>query len=65
VDQPVGLRHAGVVLTVKDIVKDSKTDKIIEIKATYQNVTDGPKPKGFIHWVSKPIPVEVRQYDRL
>ena len=63
-DQPVGLRHAGIVITCTNIVKDS-TGSITELRATCQDVSAGPKPKGFIHWVSKPINIEVRQYERL
>lgn len=63
-NQPVGLRHAGVVITVQDIVRrpDGSIDSI-NVKA--DEVSNVSKPKGFIHWVSDPIEVEVRLYERL
>ncbi|ODN04268.1 putative glutamine--tRNA ligase, partial [Orchesella cincta] len=63
-NQPVGLRHAGVVITVQDVVlrSDGSID-CINVKA--ENVADARKPKGFIHWVSDPLDVEVRLYEKL
>ncbi|KAK9736174.1 tRNA synthetases class I (E and Q), anti-codon binding domain [Popillia japonica] len=63
--QNVGLRHAGLVLHVTEVVKDSAGD-IIEIKCKCTNADDvNEKPKAFIHWVSAPVKIEVRIYQRL
>ncbi|VDI54575.1 Hypothetical predicted protein [Mytilus galloprovincialis] len=63
-DQPVGLRHAGYVLSIDKINKDSEGN-ITDLVATCTKTTETDKPKGFIHWVSDPIVCEVRQYERL
>lgn len=63
-NQSVGLRHAGIVITVQDIMRRSDGSiECINVKA--ENVSSAPKPKGFIHWVSDPIEVEVRLYEKL
>lgn len=62
--QPVGLRHAGYVLTAKEVVKD-QSGQVEKIMATCTKVTDAEKPKGFIHWVAAPLECEVRLYERL
>lgn len=62
--QNVGLRHAGVVLKVTEIKKDS-TGKVIEIICSCEKAETAEKPKAFIQWVSDPIEIEVRLYDRL
>lgn len=62
--QNVGLRHAGFVLSVVDIVKnENEINEIICecIKVEKAHV----KPKAFIHWVSEPFEVEVRVYSSL
>jgi len=46
-----------------DNVKNAGSD--IEIYATCKKVGEAPKPKAFIHWVSNPIQIEARLYDRL
>ena len=63
-DQPVGLRHCGFIIKVQEIVKTS-SGEIDHIKATCEPVSSANKPKAFIHWVSKPVNIEVRLYDRL
>lgn len=63
--QSVGLRHAGYVIEVSEVVKNDK-DQIVEVICICTNVNDiKVKPKAFIHWVSKPIDIEVRLYDML
>lgn len=62
-DQPVGLRHAGLILVCDKVVKEN--DIVKEIQVTCSPVTKETKPKGFIHWVSQPITVQVRLYSRL
>lgn len=60
--QPVGLRYAGFILNVKEIIKD-KMGNISNIICTCTNVDDSKtKPKAFIHWVAQPVEVEVRVY---
>ncbi|GAA29540.2 glutaminyl-tRNA synthetase [Clonorchis sinensis] len=63
-DQPVGLRHAGLVLQVREVKKD-QAGKVVELITTAKTVENGPKPKAFIQWVSDPLHCEVRLYDRL
>ena len=68
----VRLRY-GYYITCNDVVKDSRTGEIIEIKCSYDPDTkggwsrDGRKVKGTLHWVSAAhaLNVEVRLYDRL
>lgn len=63
-DQTVGLRHAGYVIAVEDLVKD-KDGEVVEIIASCKPSTEAPKPKAFIQWVSNPVSCEIRVYDRL
>ncbi|KAL0274189.1 UNVERIFIED_CONTAM: hypothetical protein PYX00_006671 [Menopon gallinae] len=63
--QSVGLRHCGYVITLKDMVTDSKGE-IVELKVTCEPSTAvSSKPKAFIHWVSNPLSVTIRVYDQL
>ncbi len=61
-NQPVGLRHANVVIYVLDVIKD-ETGKITELNVKCGGA--GSKPKSYIHWVSQPIQCEVRLYESL
>ncbi|CAG2054250.1 unnamed protein product [Timema podura] len=63
-DQSVGLRHAGYVITVSRVIKDDKGN-ISELEVTCQSSTTAEKPKAFIQWVSQPLNIEIRLYDRL
>ncbi|XP_070193396.1 glutamine--tRNA ligase-like isoform X2 [Littorina saxatilis] len=63
-NQSVGLRHAGIVITVDKVVKDGQ-GQITELVVKCNDATDGPKPKAFIHWVSEPLHCEVRLYETL
>ncbi|VVC36997.1 Hypothetical protein CINCED_3A023917 [Cinara cedri] len=63
VDQSVGLRYAGIVIKVVE-VKTAGT-VIEEIRVEAFDVKTAPKPKAFIHWVSNPIEIQVRLYERL
>ncbi|KAM4651239.1 glutamine--tRNA ligase [Discoglossus pictus] len=63
-DQPVGLRHAGYVISVQNIVKD-QSGKVVELEVSCVKSDASDKPKAFIHWVSDPLVCEVRLYDRL
>ena len=62
--QTVGLRHAGYVISVDSVVKDS-SGMPIELKVTCEKTEQADKPKAFIHWVSAPVLCEVRLYERL
>ena len=62
--QTVGLRHAGIVLKVTEVKKDS-SGKILELVCTCEKAEVTEKPKAFIQWVSDPFEIEVRLYDRL
>lgn len=61
--QTVGLRYAGLVLTLSKCVEDNGVIKELEVTAS--PATAENKPKAFIHWVAKPATVEVRLYERL
>ncbi|PSN34384.1 putative glutamine--tRNA ligase [Blattella germanica] len=63
-DQPVGLRHAGLVIALSKVIKDSQGN-VTELEVMCESSTAAEKPKAFIHWVSQPVAIIVRQYDRL
>ena len=68
----VRLRNAYVI-KYESMVRDDRTDEVIELHCTYDPQTrnaspaDGRKVPGVIHWVSaqQSVPAEVRLYDRL
>ncbi|MFH1847145.1 MAG: glutamine--tRNA ligase/YqeY domain fusion protein [Candidatus Omnitrophota bacterium] len=68
----VRLRYAYFI-TCTDVIKDTKTGEIIELRCTYDPDTkggdapDGRKVKGTIHWVSAKhaVKTEVRLFDNL
>lgn len=64
-NQTVGLRHAGYVITVTEIIRDPKTSEIIELFATCESTDTATKPKAFIQFVSNPITIDVRLYELL
>lgn len=62
--QSVGLRHAGLVLEVDKVHTNSiGAVTSVDVKAT--PVDSDNKPKAFIHWVARPVSIEVRMYNRL
>ncbi|CAL8325305.1 unnamed protein product [Merluccius merluccius] len=64
-DQPVGLRHAGYVISVQKVIKDAQ-GKVVELEVSCCVSTEAKeKPKAYIHWVSQPLKCEVRLYERL
>uniref|UniRef100_A0A671WXF8 Glutamine--tRNA ligase n=1 Tax=Sparus aurata TaxID=8175 RepID=A0A671WXF8_SPAAU len=63
-EQPVGLRHAGYVISVQKVIKDAQ-GKVVELEVTCSSSETTEKPKAFIHWVSQPLVCEVRLYERL
>uniref|UniRef100_A0A2R5LM75 Probable glutamine--tRNA ligase n=1 Tax=Ornithodoros turicata TaxID=34597 RepID=A0A2R5LM75_9ACAR len=62
--QSVGLRHAGLVISLLQVIKDELGEPK-ELRVTCQPATDKNKPRAFIHWVSDPLICEVRLYDQL
>ncbi|XP_076066868.1 glutaminyl-tRNA synthetase [Oratosquilla oratoria] len=62
--QSVGLRHCGYVIQLEEVVK-RKDGTIDHLKVTCAPATEENKPKAFIHWVSQPVHIEVRLYERL
>lgn len=62
-NQSVGLRYASIVIKVVEIKTVGTVVEEIYVHAS--DVKTVPKPKAFIHWVSNPVNIEVRLYDRL
>ncbi|XP_044512898.1 glutamine--tRNA ligase [Gracilinanus agilis] len=62
--QPVGLRHAGYVIDVQNVIKNA-SGQVTELEVTCTKSDASEKPKAFIHWVSEPLQCEVRIYERL
>lgn len=63
-EQPVGLRHAGYVISVERVIKDAQ-GQVVELEVTCSSCDSAEKPKAFVHWVSQPLECEVRLYERL
>jgi glutaminyl-tRNA synthetase len=63
-NQPVGLRHAGYLIAVTRVLKDSEGN-VVELEVKCEPTSVREKPKAFIHWVSQPLNIEVRLYERL
>uniref|UniRef100_A0A8C8IAY2 Glutamine--tRNA ligase n=1 Tax=Oncorhynchus tshawytscha TaxID=74940 RepID=A0A8C8IAY2_ONCTS len=55
-DQPVGLRHAGYVISVQKVIKGRAVE--LEVHCCSSNEA-AEKPKAFIHWVSEPQKCEI------
>ena len=65
-EQSVGLRHAGFVISFVKIVSKNSSGQVTEIDVECCPVDKvEKKPKAFIHWVSNPVKIEVRLYERL
>ena len=62
--QSVGLRHTGYVVMIQKVVKDA-SGKVVKLEVECTDSNTAEKPKAWIHWVSNPLKVEVRLYDRL
>jgi len=69
--EEVRLRHSYII-KCEDVVKDSATDRVVELRCTLDPETlnappKGRKVKGTLHWVSAEhaLKAEVRLYDRL
>ncbi|XP_039253901.1 glutamine--tRNA ligase-like [Styela clava] len=66
-NQSVGLRHAGIVITVEEAVYQPDGKTLKELRVACESVEKAAKPKAFIHWVSEHdgSTCEIRIYDRL
>ncbi|XP_011307954.1 probable glutamine--tRNA ligase isoform X2 [Fopius arisanus] len=62
--QSVGLKYAGLVLTLQKIEKD-ESGKTTGLVVKQESLTEKNKPKAFIHWVAKPKLISIRLYERL
>ena len=60
----MGLKHTGYVISLVGVVKD-ESGGVVEVRVTAQKASEVPRPKAFIHWVSRPLHCTVRLYDRL
>ncbi len=63
--QSVGLRHAGLVISVKEVKRDPQTGAVLELICDCIAAEKAEKPKAFIQWVSQPVKLEVRLYELL
>lgn len=63
-EQTVGLRHAGYVLKVENVVKNAEGN-VTELICLCESTDTSAKPKAFVQWVSHPIEIEVRLYESL
>lgn len=63
-DQTVGLRHAGYVLKVTEVIRDP-TGEVTELICSCESSDVAAKPKAFIQWVSNPVEIEIRLYESL
>eukprot|EP01137_Pigoraptor_chileana_P015069 Opistho-2@70532 len=52
-NQIVGLKHAGLVLTLQKINKDA-SGNVTELEVTSAPLSADNKPKAFVHWVAEP-----------
>jgi glutaminyl-tRNA synthetase len=62
--QTVGLRHAGLVIHVVEVIKNSHGETV-ELVCRCETSETANKPQAYIQWVSDPISVQVRLYGRL
>ncbi|EDW84850.1 uncharacterized protein Dwil_GK14344 [Drosophila willistoni] len=63
--QSLGLRHAGLVISLEKVIQDPATGEILELICTSQLAEQAEKPKAFVQWVSQPVKLEVRLYEQL
>jgi glutaminyl-tRNA synthetase len=59
--QPVGLKHAGYVISHLRTEKDS-SGSVTAVVVEAHRTEEVDKPKAFIQWVSRPVPSAVRLY---
>lgn len=63
--QSVGLRHTGLVITLKEVIREPTSNSILELRCICESAEKAEKPKAFIQWVSNPIEIEVRLFELL
>jgi len=63
-NQTVTLRYTGIVIKFISSVKDS-AGQIVELHVACVPPSQVQGKPGVIHWVSEPVPVQVRLYERL
>lgn len=63
-NQTVTLRYTGIVIKFISSVKDS-AGQIVELHVACVPPSQLQGKPGVIHWVSEPVPVQVRLYERL
>ncbi|XP_014225371.1 probable glutamine--tRNA ligase [Trichogramma pretiosum] len=64
INQSVGLKYIGIVLTVLEVERDSN-GSITNIFVKQDNLNTCTKPRAFIQWVSQPSLAKIKIYDRL
>lgn len=64
VGQAVGLRHAGLVISVQEVIHD-EAGNVQELRVKCEAVETAAKPKAFIHWVSDGQRCQIRLFERL
>jgi glutaminyl-tRNA synthetase len=63
--QAVGLRYAGYVIKLVKVNKNA-AGQIVSLDVESVPIDQvAEKPKAFVHWVSDPVAIEVRLYERL
>uniref|UniRef100_A0A2M4A5E2 glutamine--tRNA ligase n=1 Tax=Anopheles triannulatus TaxID=58253 RepID=A0A2M4A5E2_9DIPT len=65
VGQAVGLKYTGMMIRVEKIVRTGDVATPLELVCNSEMCTEIIKPKAYIHWVAKPVSVEVRLYEKL
>uniref|UniRef100_A0A2M4BF95 glutamine--tRNA ligase n=1 Tax=Anopheles marajoara TaxID=58244 RepID=A0A2M4BF95_9DIPT len=65
VGQAVGLKYTGMMIRVEKIVRSANVASPLELVCHSEMCTEKVKPKAYIHWVAKPVSVEVRLYEKL
>ena len=62
--QTMGLRHAGYVLKVVEVKKDT-AGHVVELICSCESAEKAEKPKAYVQWASNPLEIEVRLYESL
>jgi glutaminyl-tRNA synthetase len=63
--QPVGLKYTSSTIAVQQVLK-GESGEVEEIHVVMEKLSEtGRKPRAFIHWLSNPLPCQVRLYQNL
>ncbi|CAI8010047.1 Glutamine--tRNA ligase [Geodia barretti] len=63
--QPVGLKYTSSTIAVQQVLK-GESGEVDEIHVVMEKLSEtGRKPRAFIHWLSNPLPCQVRLYQNL